>query len=409
MNPVRAAWIVNRSRLGIRRTSVPKVAAVPEEVTPVFNDAACVKFAIIGCGRIAGRHVEAVLAQDCAECVALCDIDTGRAAEIASKFNLRARVYANYHDMLKRERVDVVSIMTPSGMHAEHAVEIAEVYGKHLVVEKPLALRLTDARSLVDACAKKGVCLFPVHQNRFNGAVQALRGHVARNVLGDIIMATVRIRWSRPQRYYDQAPWRGTWALDGGVLANQGIHYIDLLRWLAGDVESVCFRGRAMLARIEAEDTAVGWLRFTNGAGGAVEATTAMRPDHEDQEASVSLLGSRGPAIVDGPAANRLRLYADSVADNVIEVGEEFANVYGVGHNLLVRNVVETLMGKTVPLVTGEDALRSLQLLHACYASIEQDGREVFLADEPVSANLGRVTQTTAPLQQLYRTRAKEA
>lgn len=131
------------------------------------NCAACVKFAIIGCGRIAERHVEAILEQDCAECVALCDLDTGKAAEIAAKFNLRARVYANYHDMLKRERVDVVSIMTPSGMHAEHGMEIAEVYGRHLVVEKPLALRLADAGSLVDACAKKGVRLFPVHQNRF--------------------------------------------------------------------------------------------------------------------------------------------------------------------------------------------------------------------------------------------------
>ena len=248
---------------------------------------ATLRVAIVGCGRIAGNHLRAIADADRAAIAAVCDLDAERAAPYGESFGVPW--YTNYHEMLAAERVDVVSILTPSGMHPRHALDVLERYRKHVVIEKPMALRLADLDRLRAAAARVGRRVFPVYQNRFNAAVRKVQTEVHAGALGRPSLGTVRVRWCRPQRYYDQSVWRATWALDGGCLTNQGIHYVDLLLHLMGDVESVFAFKATAFARIEVEDTLVASLRFASGALGQIEVTTSARP--QDFEAEVSVLG----------------------------------------------------------------------------------------------------------------------
>lgn len=360
-----------------------------------------VKFAIIGCGRIAYRHIEAIKANPGAELIALCDLNLERAEER----NLKAgvKIYRDYRQMLAVEDIDVVNIMTPSGMHAEHAIEIVRDYQKHAVVEKPLCLRIDEGQELIAAAVAAGKKIFVVHQNRFNKAVQKLRQAREERLLDRVTLATVRLRWARDQQYYNQDPWRGTYALDGGVLTNQAIHHIDLLRWLAGEVESVSAIAATQLVDVEVEDTACAWLRFRNGALGVIEATNTSRPRNHDLEASVSIMSSSGTAIVEGASVNRLTTWTLNDED-VSEFSETPPNVYGFGHNIIIDNVVSTLLDGDRPLVGPEDALESIKLLNAIYTSIENDGQEVRLDDQPVSRRLGVIDAQALPIANLYRT-----
>ncbi|MBZ0165414.1 MAG: Gfo/Idh/MocA family oxidoreductase [Candidatus Omnitrophica bacterium] len=360
-----------------------------------------VRFAIIGCGRICYRHIEAIQANARAELVALCDLNLERARERAE--GLTVKLYQNYHEMLEREDIDVVCIMTPSGMHPEHAVDILEKYQKHLVIEKPMALRVEDGERLIRAAHEHGVRLFVVHQNRFNKAITKIKSAVDEGILGRITMGTVRLRWSRGQAYYDRDPWRGTWALDGGALTNQTIHHIDLLQWLCGEVESVSAVAKTQLVDVEVEDSAVAWIRFKNGALGTIEATTAVRPPNKDLEASISLLGEHGTVIVEGAAVNKLTTWTVN-AEDISEYAEEPPNVYGFGHNIIINNVVESLLDNAQPLVSGEEALSSIQLLNAIYRSIELDGKEVYLKDNPRSQKFGVLDAKSQKIADLYRT-----
>lgn len=361
-----------------------------------------VKFAIIGCGRISYRHIEAIQANPQAELVALCDLNLDRARERNEAAGVK--IYQDYNEMLTQEEVDVVNIMTPSGMHAEHAMDIINTYKKHVVVEKPMALRVTDAEDLITTAEKNGVNLFVVHQNRFNKSIQKVKTGIEQNIFGRIILGTVRLRWSRGQAYYNRDPWRGTWALDGGALTNQAIHHIDLLRWLAGEIESVSAIGSNQLVDVEVEDTACAWLRFKNGALGVIEATTAVRPLDKDLEASVSLLGEKGTAIVEGASVNKITNWTVN-NDDISEFREDPPNVYGFGHNHIIDNVVDVLIRGGDPLVSGEDALQSIKLLNAIYASIELGGKELFLKDDPISTRLGVINDAAGPIADLYRTK----
>lgn len=360
-----------------------------------------VKFAIIGCGRIAYRHIEAIQANPLAELVALCDLNLERAHE--RNKGVSVKVYQDYREMLSREPVDVVCIMTPSGMHAEHAIDIITKYRKHVVIEKPLALRVSDGLKLIQTAQAHKVRLFVVHQNRFNKAIQKIKSAIDDHSFGKIVLATVRIRWSRGQAYYDRDPWRGRWALDGGALANQAIHHIDLMRWLTGEVESVSAIGATQLVSVEVEDTVCAWLKFKNGALGAIEATTATRPVNKDLEASISILGEHGTVIVEGASVNHLTTWTFGELD-LAEYSEDPPNVYGYGHNHIIDNVVEVLTKGGEPLVSGEDALRSIKLLHALYHSMENNGKEVRLADNPESGRFGIFDKKSEPIVNLYRT-----
>ena len=360
-----------------------------------------VKFAIIGCGRISYRHIEAIKANSNAELVALCDLNIDKANERNAAAGVK--VYQDYNEMFRKEQIDVVCIMTPSGMHAEHAIDIIEKYKKHVVIEKPISLTVSGGMKLIETANKNDVRLFAVHQNRFNKAVRKIMSAIESKIFGRITLGTVRIRWSRGQAYYDRDPWRGTWALDGGALTNQAIHHIDLLQWLVGEVASVSCIGATQLVDVEVEDTACAWLKFKSGAVGTIEATTTARPMNKDMEASISILGENGAAIIEGASVNRLTAWTFGDID-LEEYSETPPNVYGYGHNNIIDNVVDVLTKGGEPLITGEDALGSIKLLHALYRSIELGGREVKLNDNPVSARLGVFDAKSEPIVNLYRT-----
>jgi len=360
-----------------------------------------VRFAIIGCGRIAYRHIEAIKANENAELAALCDLNVNKANERNKEANVA--VYQNYNEMLRKEDIDVVNIMTPSGMHVEHALDIINKYKKHVVVEKPMCLNIGDGIKLIETAKAKNVQLFVVHQNRFNKAIQKIKSAIESNQIGEIALATVRLRWSRGQDYYNRDPWRGIWALDGGVLTNQAIHHIDILRWLIGDVNSLSAIGATQFVDIEVEDTACVWLKFKNGALGIIEATNTVRPKDKDLEASVSILAEKGAMVVEGTSINKLTTWTCEEID-IAEFSEDHPNVYGFGHNHIINNVVDVLQEGHKLLVSGEDALESIKLLSAIYKSMEGGGREVFLKDKPVSARLGIIDEKSRKIADLYRT-----
>jgi predicted dehydrogenase len=342
-----------------------------------------VRFAIVGCGRVAGNHLDAIRRLPRATIAAVCDLDAVRARTYSEKFGVGC--YTNYHEMLVAEEVDVVSIATPSGMHPHHAVDMMEQHGKHVVIEKPMALRLADLDLLHDVAARTGCRVFPVYQNRYNAAVERVHAELQTQALGRLIIGTVRVRWCRPQRYYDQSVWRGTWALDGGCLTNQGIHYVDALLWLLGDVESVFAFKTTALARVEVEDTLVASLRFRNDALGQIEVTTAARP--EDMEAEISVLGERGTAVIAGLASNRLTVWTPDPGA-CPRYSEDIPNAYGFGHRPFYRDVLNDLLDGIPHPISLADGGRAVRLLNAIYRSTE-DGAPVRLDTQPASAFLG--------------------
>jgi UDP-N-acetyl-2-amino-2-deoxyglucuronate dehydrogenase len=351
-----------------------------------------VRFALIGCGRIAKNHVGPLMQLPNAKLVALCDLDSSRARAHADPHGLP--VYTNYHAMLRHEQVDVVSIMTPSGMHPTHAMDIMQRYRKHVVIEKPMALAWDDLARMEAVAMANQVKIFPVYQNRYNKAVQRVRQGLESGELGRVALGTVRLRWCRPQRYYSRDPWRGTWAMDGGALTNQGIHYLDLLQFLAGDVESVTARIGTLLVNVEVEDTAVASVRFKSGALGVIEVTTAARPD--DFEASVSVLAEKGTAILTGIACNKLSTYTPNPAAG-IEASEEFPDAYGFSHWPFYRDVLTELLEGLPHPVSFFEGCRAIRLLNAIYRSAE-DGCEVRVDEGLSSLNLGRPDPKLAAL-----------
>jgi predicted dehydrogenase len=262
-------------------------------------------FAIVGCGRIAQRYLELLCGPIAgARLVCVSDPKADRVAAATKKTG--AAGYAAMHEMMQahKDEIDIVCVLTESGKHAEHTVALAQ-YGKHILVEKPMALTLEDARQMILTCDEAQIRLFVVKQNRYNLPVLKMREALEQGRFGKLVMGTVRVRWCRPQKYYDQDAWRGTWALDGGVFSNQASHHIDLLMWMLGEPVSVFAKTRTALVNIEAEDTGVAIITFRNGAIGVVEATTATRP--KDLEGSLSLLGAEGSAEIGGFAVNQMR------------------------------------------------------------------------------------------------------
>jgi len=334
------------------------------------------RFGVIGCGRISEKHLSALTSGLMAsELVAVCDIDAQKAESKGRKYSVPW--YTNYHEMLRAHpEIDVVNVLTPSGYHAEHVVDIAP-YGKAIICEKPMALRVEDCDAMIAACRRYGSRLFVVKQNRFNPAIVAARKALDENRFGKLVLGSACVRWCRRQSYYDQADWRGTWALDGGVMSQQASHHLDLLQWFMGPVETVQCQISTRLVDIEAEDTAVAILRFASGALGSFEATVATRP--EDVCGTLSILGEHGTVIVGGIAVNRIEYWKFDEPlpgdDSIVGAcSQDVPSVYGHGHGPYLARTIEAIRTGTPGPVEAEEARKCVELLVALYESAALGG-----------------------------------
>jgi UDP-N-acetyl-2-amino-2-deoxyglucuronate dehydrogenase len=337
-----------------------------------------IRFAIVGCGRISKNHVESLKKHaKSAELVAVCDIDD-KALEAAQSAT-HAEAFKRYEDLLKKSDADVVVLSTPSGLHAEMAAQGAQA-GKHVITEKPMATRWQDGKRMVAACDAAGVRLFVVKQNRRNATLQLLKRAIDEKRFGRIYMSAINVFWSRPQEYYDAAKWRGTWEFDGGAFMNQASHYVDLLDWMIGPVESVQAYTATLARDIEVEDTGVLALRWRSGALGTMSVTMLTYP--KNLEGSITVIGENGTVRIGGLAVNEIQHweFADKRPEDekVREASYETTSVYGFGHPLYYENVIKTLRGEAEPETDGREGLRSLELLIAIYISA-RDGRRVTL------------------------------
>lgn len=351
-------------------------------------------FAVVGCGRIANKKHLPILSEELKEAglAAVCDIKPERAKDAGLKY--KVPYYTDYNEMARKHpEIDVFNVLTEGGNHTKPVVDLAK-YGKHFIVEKPMALRVEDADAMNKACEKNGNRLFVMMQNRYNYPIVKLKEAIIKGRFGKIFMGTIRVRWCREQQYYDMDQWRGTWKWDGGIFASQASHHLDLLEWLVGDVESVFAKTINAFAKIEVEDTGVVALRFKNGALGTIEATTAVRPT--DTEGSISVLGEKGMVEIAGFAVNETKTWQfqqrrKSDEDAVNKYRTAPPSVYGFGHSQYIKDVIKTInTGKVNPILAdGHTGRKDLNLTHAIYKSIET-GKEVFLNDKIKSAKLGR-------------------
>jgi len=351
------------------------------------------RFALVGCGRIANKHAEILSSGSVrrANLSAVCDLKKERAKRYGEKYGVPWFTDMNRMMESEYERIDVINILTESGNHADNTIELAR-YGKSIVVEKPMALMLEDADRMIKACDEAGIRLFVVKQNRYNYPVVKLREALVKGRFGKLVMGTVRVRWCRTQEYYDQDSWRGTWGMDGGVFANQASHHIDLLEWMLGEPESVFAKSTTALVNIETEDTGVAVIQFRNGALGIVEATTATRP--KDLEGSVSILGEKGTVEIGGFAVNEMKTWnfmeTEEGDDKVTSIYRQNPpDVYGFGHVAYFDHVIDSIVNRKPALVDGLEGRKSLELITAIYESIET-GREVFLRFKPNKCQLGK-------------------
>jgi len=337
-----------------------------------------VRFAVLGCGRIAGNHFDAIAqhAERC-ELVGVCDSDP--AALAAATARTGAPGFATLAAMLAGSQADCVVIATPSGLHSGQAQEVAAA-GLDVMTEKPMATRWADGLAMVKACDDAGVRLFVVKQNRRNRTLQLLKQAVQAERFGRIYMVGVNVFWTRPQAYYDSADWRGTWEFDGGAFMNQASHYVDLLDWLCGPVESVMAYTGTLARNIEVEDTGVAALKWRNGAMGSINVTMLTYP--KNLEGSITILGEKGSVRVGGVAVNKIEHWAfetpHAMDTQLDEASYQTTSVYGFGHPLYYDNVIRTLRGETQPETDGREGLKSLELLIAMYRSA-RDGRKVNL------------------------------
>jgi len=337
-----------------------------------------VRFALVGCGRISKSHFDALdRHRDRAELVAVCDVNPKALAAAGTR--TKAPGYASLEETLAKSDADVVVLATPSGLHPAQAIQAAEA-GRHVVTEKPMATRWPDGLRMVEACDRAGVGLFVVKQNRLNPTLQLLKRAVEKRRFGRIYLVNVNVMWTRPQSYYDESPWRGTWEFDGGAFMNQASHYVDLLDWLVGPVESVQAYTGTLARNIQVEDTGVASIRWRTGAMGSVNVTMLTYP--KNLEGSITILGEKGTARVGGVAVNAIEQweFADSDPDDAKakDASYQTSSVYGFGHGLYYDNVIRALRGEEPPQTDGREGLRSLEILIAIYLSA-RDGRRVGL------------------------------
>jgi len=336
------------------------------------------KVGIVGAGRISENHLKSILQySDDLELTAVCEVNTRRLEDAILEYGVKG--YTDLREMLLVEQLDLVVLCTPSGLHSYQAIMAAE-FGVHVVTEKPMATLYSDGLQMVNACDRAGVRLFVVKQNRLNATLQILKRAIKEKRFGAIKLVEINVFWSRPQEYYDQGEgWRGTWEFDGGAFMNQASHYADLLEWLIGPVERV----QAMMSTtrdIEAEDTGVVNIKWRNGALGSMAVTMLTYP--KNLEGSITVLGENGSAKVGGVAVNEISLweFADKSAydEEILTSNYETTSVYGYGHAMYYKNIIDVMRGQAKPITDGRDGLKSLEILTAIYASA-RDGKAVGL------------------------------
>ncbi|MCF7919460.1 MAG: Gfo/Idh/MocA family oxidoreductase [Candidatus Cloacimonetes bacterium] len=333
------------------------------------------KFGLVGCGRISGKHFESLAGIEGAEIVSCCDIIKERAAEAAEKYQV-GKIYTDYEKMLDSEELDGILICTPSGMHPEMGIKAAE-RGIHVITEKPMGINLVKVDELVHACDTSGVHLFVVKQNRLNPAIAVLKKAIDKGRFGRIFSLNATVRWTRPQSYYDLARWRGTWEFDGGAFMNQASHYIDLIQWLGGPVDSVVAMTATLNHNIESEDMGSGIIRFRNGSLGTIEVTMNIFP--RNYEGSITVMGESGTVKIGGIAVNRVEHWEfkdyDDDDKDIQTCGTNPSSVYGFGHLGYLQNVVDVLQGSGEPHTDGREGRKSLEIILAMYESAKSGKR----------------------------------
>jgi UDP-N-acetyl-2-amino-2-deoxyglucuronate dehydrogenase len=339
---------------------------------PVTGD---IRVALVGCGRISRNHLEAIGRTEGLTLVAVADTDRARADAVGAEQGVPA--FASLEEMLEVVPSDLVAVCTPSGLHPQHGI-VAARHGRHVLTEKPMAISLEAADQLVQTCDAAGVHLFVVKQNRLNPPIQLLKRAVDKGRFGRLYMANVTVRWTRPQEYYDAEPWRGTWEFDGGAIMNQASHYVDLMQWLVGPVESVMAKTATQARRIEAEDSGVAVMRFRSGALGVLEVNVLTYP--RNLEGSITLLGEKGSVKIGGTAVNRVEHWAFADYDDDDKLVDATTTnpptVYGFGHEGYYRNVLAVLRGEAKAETDGRAGRKSLELILGIYESAKT-GREV--------------------------------
>jgi UDP-N-acetyl-2-amino-2-deoxyglucuronate dehydrogenase len=336
------------------------------------------RLALVGCGRIAQNHIAALKQHaDRAEWVAVCDNQPELLAQAVELTG--APGFASLDALLAGSDADLVVLATPSGLHPRQAIKVAQA-GRHVLSEKPMATKWDEGVAMVRACRDAGVKLFVVKQNRLNATLQLVKRAVDQGRFGKLAMVAVNVFWTRPQAYYDAAPWRGRWDMDGGAFMNQASHYVDMVDWLVGPVDNVHAYTATLSRNIEAEDTGVMSLRLRSGALASINVT--MLTHNKNFEGSITLLGERGTVRVGGVAVNKIEHWEfDTPHEDDAKVADAsygVTSVYGPGHPLYYDNVIKTLRGEAHAEVDGYEGLRSLEVLIAGYRSA-RDGVRVGL------------------------------
>ncbi|WP_244562868.1 Gfo/Idh/MocA family protein [Paenibacillus uliginis] len=336
------------------------------------------RFAIVGAGVISSFHARAVTENPEAELVAISDVSEEKVQKLAGEYGTPS-IYTDYHEMLQRHDIDVVCVCVPSGMHAEVAVAAAQT-GKHILCEKPLDTTIAKMDLMIHEARKAQVKLGVIYQRRTFPAAIAARKAVQENKLGKLVLGDAYLKYYRSQEYYDSAGWRGTWELDGGgALMNQGVHGIDLIQWIVGDVESVFARSAALVRNIEVEDTAVAVVKYVNGAYGVIQGTTSVWPG---QETRFEIHGEKG-SIVFADSGIKQWEFMDgepSMPDvaGTASASSDASNISADGHYILIDDMIQAIKEDRDPMVTGEDASKAVKLILAIYESA-RTGLEVRL------------------------------
>ncbi|MBZ4664896.1 Gfo/Idh/MocA family oxidoreductase [Mahella sp.] len=338
-------------------------------------------FGIIGCGRISPNHVKAIADnRQQARLVAVCDLEDDKMDAAVARYNElmgsdagTVRKYDDYMRLLANPDIDVVTIATYSGLHAQMAIDAMQA-GKHVIVEKPMALSTTDADRMIKVAEQVGVKMTVSFQNRFNKSVQKLRSALEAQRFGKLVHGVASMRWHRGADYYGSADWRGTWAMDGGALMNQSIHNIDLLQWMMGDVDTAYGFAGTFLNDIEAEDAAVAVLRFKSGALGIIEASNCIYPSN--MEETLSVFGEKGTAQIGGMATNYLTHweFSDGLDDKeevLANYGENPANVYGFGHTSLFADLIDAVQSGRQPYITPAEGKKAMEIVLGIYKSVK--------------------------------------
>lgn len=336
------------------------------------------KYALIGCGRIATNHVKAVLNNNL-EFVAACDIELENIEILLKKHNLEndksINRYADYKEMIKNHPdLELVAIATSSGAHAEIALYCID-HGINVIIEKPMAMNIADAEEIIKRSTEKGVKVCACHQNRFNVAVQKTRKAIESGRFGKLSHGSIHVRWNRNKDYYTQAPWRGTWAEDGGCLMNQCIHGIDLLRWMMGnEVDTVYGVTRQQQHHyLEAEDVGMAVVTFKNGAIATIEGTTNVYP--QNLEETLYLFGEDGTVKLGGKSTNNIDVWDfkdETEADKENKgLEEQTSNVYGNGHTSLYADMIDAVNTNRAPYVDAVAGRNALEMILAIYKSMK--------------------------------------